>query len=142
MVAQTPGDRNDVPIALENKTGVGGNLEDEFVEKSAPDGYTQIFSWTGPLAVTAFLFNKLPHDPIKNFALAGLAGYFSLVLTYVTTHIKGQPQFTPISSTELSTWVSKVRAHPFRTPTEFFEKIIAETSKRHNIVKHSKTESL
>jgi tripartite-type tricarboxylate transporter receptor subunit TctC len=53
---------------LENRAGAGGNLGAESVAKSAPDGYTLLYSTPGPLVVNHRLYAKgLPYDPTKDF---------------------------------------------------------------------------
>src|SRR5688500_443652 len=60
------------PVAVENRTGAGGNIGAEAVAKSAPDGYTLNMSALGPHAVNVSLFTKLPYDPVKDFAAIAL----------------------------------------------------------------------
>lgn len=53
-------------VVVENKPGASGIIAADFVAKSAPDGYTVLFS--GPLLVQAAgLHSKLPFDPLKDF---------------------------------------------------------------------------
>lgn len=86
-VAQALGQRLGVAVVVENKPGVGGNVAADFVAKSAPDGYTLMFGLTGPLAIAPTLYDKLPYDPIKDFAPIGLVG--SLPLTLVVPNSLG-----------------------------------------------------
>lgn len=54
------------PIVVENKVGASSVIANEFVARSAPDGYTILFN--GPLIVqTAGLMSKLPYDPLTDF---------------------------------------------------------------------------
>src|SRR5215475_4685798 len=53
---------------LENRAGAGGNIGAETVAKSAPDGYTLLYSTPGPLVVNHRLYAKgLPYDPTRDF---------------------------------------------------------------------------
>jgi tripartite-type tricarboxylate transporter receptor subunit TctC len=53
---------------LENRAGAGGNIGAEAVAKSAPDGYTLLYSTPGPLVVNHRLYAKgLPYDPTQDF---------------------------------------------------------------------------
>jgi tripartite-type tricarboxylate transporter receptor subunit TctC len=56
------------PFVVEDKPGASGNLGTDAVAKAEPDGYTLGISITGPLAINALLFGKLPYDPQKDFA--------------------------------------------------------------------------
>ncbi len=54
-------------IIVENKGGAGGNIGTDFVAKANPDGYTLLYSASGPLAINKTLFSKLPYDPETDF---------------------------------------------------------------------------
>ena len=55
------------PIVIENKPGAGATLGADFVAKSAPDGYTLLWTTPGPQITNPFLMPKLPYDPFKDF---------------------------------------------------------------------------
>jgi tripartite-type tricarboxylate transporter receptor subunit TctC len=61
------------PVIVENKPGAGGNLGADMVAKSAPDGHTLLVGYNGPLAINPTLFEKVPYDPLKDFAPITLA---------------------------------------------------------------------
>lgn len=56
-----------VPVLVENRPGVGGNIGAEVVAKSNPDGYTLLIGTVGIHAINAALYNKMPFDPIADF---------------------------------------------------------------------------
>jgi tripartite-type tricarboxylate transporter receptor subunit TctC len=56
------------PVVVDNVTGAGGNIAVERVAKAAPDGYTLVMGGNASLIFNASLFDKLPYDPIKDFA--------------------------------------------------------------------------
>ena len=68
------------PVIVEAKPGAGGNIGADFVAKSTPDGYTLLMGASGPLAINASLFSKLPYDPAKDFAPVVLSASVPLVL--------------------------------------------------------------
>jgi len=72
VLARTIGDklkdRLGQPVVVENRPAAGGTAATDFVAKSAPDGYTMVMSFNGPLAFGPHLYSKLPYDPQKDLA--------------------------------------------------------------------------
>jgi tripartite-type tricarboxylate transporter receptor subunit TctC len=72
VLARTLGDklkdRLGQPVVVENRPAAGGTAATDFVAKSAPDGYTMLMSFNGPLAFGPHLYTKLPYDPQKDLA--------------------------------------------------------------------------
>ena len=56
------------PVIVENKAGAGGNIGTDYVAKSAPDGYTMLLAYTGPMAINPSLYDALPFKPKQDFA--------------------------------------------------------------------------
>jgi tripartite-type tricarboxylate transporter receptor subunit TctC len=67
-------------IVVENRPGAGGNLGVDQVAKSSPDGYTLVIGAVATHAVNPWLFNKLPYDPVKDFAPITLIAHVPNVL--------------------------------------------------------------
>ncbi|RUP24203.1 MAG: tripartite tricarboxylate transporter substrate binding protein, partial [Curvibacter sp.] len=55
------------PVVIENKAGASGAIAVDAVAKSAPDGYTLVFSAISPLTLSPHL-GKLPYDPAHDLA--------------------------------------------------------------------------
>jgi len=53
-------------FVVENKPGAGSTIGANDVAKSAPDGYTLLFTAT-PHVISAHLYSKLPYDALKDF---------------------------------------------------------------------------
>ena len=53
-------------VVVENKPQAGGTVGTNEVAKSAPDGYTWVMSYNGPLAFGPHLYPKLPYQPEKD----------------------------------------------------------------------------
>lgn len=53
---------------VENKAGAGGNLGSDIVAKSAADGYTILMGTVGTHGINVSLYDKMPFDPVKDFA--------------------------------------------------------------------------
>lgn len=66
---------------VENRAGAGGTIGADFVAKSAPDGHTLLFTGT-PHVINAWIYKKLPYDPLKDFEPVALvaSGPFVLVV--------------------------------------------------------------
>lgn len=55
------------PVVIDNRTGAGGLIGTEMAAKAPPDGYTLLGSGT-PHVIAPNLYQKVPFDPIKDFA--------------------------------------------------------------------------
>jgi tripartite-type tricarboxylate transporter receptor subunit TctC len=53
---------------VDNRAGAGGNVGADIVAKSAPDGYTLLMGTVGTHGINRALYDKMPYDPIKDFA--------------------------------------------------------------------------
>ena len=53
---------------VDNKPGAGGNLGADIVAKSPADGYTLLMGTVGTHGINRALYEKMPFDPIKDFA--------------------------------------------------------------------------
>jgi len=60
-------DRLGQPVIVENKPAAGGTVATAEVAKAAPDGYTMVLAFNGPLAITPLL-SKVPYDVQKDLA--------------------------------------------------------------------------
>ena len=67
------------PVIVENKAGANGQIGHDFVAKAAPDGYTLVLGNSAVLAVSVSMYDKLPFDPLKDFAPITLAAQGPLV---------------------------------------------------------------
>lgn len=61
-------------FVVENKTGAGGNIAAAGVARATPDGYTLLFSSSGPLATNKLLYKTMSFDPLADFAPVALLG--------------------------------------------------------------------
>jgi tripartite-type tricarboxylate transporter receptor subunit TctC len=53
---------------VENVSGAGGNIATDRVAKAVPDGYTLLMGGNSALVFSPSFYDKLPYDPIKDFA--------------------------------------------------------------------------
>jgi tripartite-type tricarboxylate transporter receptor subunit TctC len=60
-------DRLGQPVVVDNKPAAGGTVATDEVAKAAPDGYTMVLAFNGPLSITPLL-RKVPYDVAKDLA--------------------------------------------------------------------------
>ncbi len=68
LVAQGLTDVLKQQVVVENRVGAAGLIGTEFVSKAAPDGYTLLFGFSGPLAIVPNLNPNTPYDPVADLA--------------------------------------------------------------------------
>ncbi|HUL02166.1 MAG TPA: tripartite tricarboxylate transporter substrate binding protein [Gemmatimonadales bacterium] len=79
-VAEKLRDRLGQPVIVENRPAAGGTVAVGEVARAAPDGYTLIYSFNGPLAYAPFLYSKLSYDVQKDLTPVILMGGQPFVL--------------------------------------------------------------
>ena len=72
VIAERLATRWKTGVVVENKAGAGTVIGTDYVAKAPPDGYTILLAVTSH-AVNATLVDKLPFDPVKDFAPVVLA---------------------------------------------------------------------
>jgi tripartite-type tricarboxylate transporter receptor subunit TctC len=59
------------PVIVENKPGAGTNIANDYVAKSAPDGYTLLVN-TAAVAINMSLYKNLPYDTLRDLAAVSI----------------------------------------------------------------------
>lgn len=54
-------------IVIDNRPGAAGRLATEMLAKAEPNGYTLLVGGVGPLAISPWLYKKLPYDAERDF---------------------------------------------------------------------------
>ncbi len=67
------------PIVIDNRGGAAGSLGTDLAAKSAPDGYTVLFTLSSHTINPAF-YPKLPFDTVKDFRPVGLVASLPQIL--------------------------------------------------------------
>jgi len=80
LVGRRLGEALGQPVVVDNRPGAGGVLVAELAAKSPPDGYTLFLGGVGSHAINPNLVDKLPYDPIRDFAPVELLAQAPLVL--------------------------------------------------------------
>ena len=63
-----------------NRDGAAGVIGTDFVARAAPDGYTLVWGTSSGLAIMPALKQKLPYDPLRDFAPVSLGAKLAYVL--------------------------------------------------------------
>ncbi|MGH8680017.1 MAG: tripartite tricarboxylate transporter substrate binding protein [Burkholderiales bacterium] len=90
-----------VGVVTDNRAGATGNIGTDFVAKSAPDGYTLLFTATS-FGTNPAIHAKLPFDPVKSFAPVALVATSGLAVLV-------NPQ---LPAQTLREFLALVRQHP------------------------------
>ena len=72
MICGMVGSALEQPVVIDNRPGAGGIVGTAFVAKSAPDGYTWLFTTASHVNTPPFNEN-VPFDPVKDFTHVTLA---------------------------------------------------------------------
>lgn len=73
VVAQRMGPLLGQPIVVDNRPGGAGNLANEILAQSAPDGHTLLMGTIGSLVVNALIQRSLAILPVRDFSHVSLA---------------------------------------------------------------------
>ncbi len=83
LIAQKLSDAWGNAVIVDDRAGAAGVVASDFVAKSAPDGYTLLFSDNSSWAINPHLFKNIPYDPLKDFAPVIEAGVLPMFLAVV-----------------------------------------------------------
>jgi tripartite-type tricarboxylate transporter receptor subunit TctC len=90
------------PVVVDDKPGAGSVIGSEFVAKSAPDGYTLMYT-SNLLPVLPAIYKNLPFDPVADFTHISKVGTGGMALLV-------NPRVLPVKS--LDELVATARAQP------------------------------
>ena len=68
-LAEKLADRLGQPVLVDNRAGAGGVTGTDAAAKAAPDGYTFLVTLGTTVLINQFLYEKLPYNPSRDFAL-------------------------------------------------------------------------
>ncbi len=88
-VAQKLGERLGQAVVVENRAGANGIVGLQALMQAAADGHTIAVGAAGPLAVNPGLYDKLPYDPLKDFApITNMVNFPLLLVTHPSVAAK------------------------------------------------------
>jgi len=67
-------------IVVENRAGAAGAIGIELAKNASPDGYTLLFASASGMSIAPLLQNKIPYDPVNDFAFVSLVAVMPNVL--------------------------------------------------------------
>ncbi|QQX82810.1 tripartite tricarboxylate transporter substrate binding protein [Cupriavidus necator] len=67
LLAKFLGDRLGQSVVVENRPGANMILANDYVAKSAPDGYTLLMTASSAMSANPILYTRLPYSPSKDF---------------------------------------------------------------------------
>jgi tripartite-type tricarboxylate transporter receptor subunit TctC len=91
---------------VDNRAGAGGNVGAEIVARSAPDGYTLLMGTVGTHGINRALYDKLPYDPIKDFAPVTLVAGVPNVMVMQTEKARA------MGINNVADFIRYAKAHP------------------------------
>ncbi len=78
LIAQKLSESLKQEVIVETRTGAGGVVANDFVNKAAPDGYTLVLV-TGAYPVQPGMLKSLPYDPLTGFSFISTLTFYPFV---------------------------------------------------------------
>ncbi|WP_077000933.1 tripartite tricarboxylate transporter substrate binding protein [Variovorax sp. KK3] len=79
-IAQSLGESIGQPVIVDNKPGASGTIGSAEVARSAPDGYTLLFSNSDVFINVTGVVKKMPYDPMHDFAPVSLLARYGVAM--------------------------------------------------------------
>jgi tripartite-type tricarboxylate transporter receptor subunit TctC len=80
IIADYLGKRLGQQVVPDNRPGASGNIGSQTVAAAEPDGYTLLLVLDGTFVINPHVYEKVPFDPIRDFATIGKIGDSTTIL--------------------------------------------------------------
>lgn len=85
-------------VVAENRGGANGMLGLQLLTQAPADGYTIAVGAAGPLAINISLYEKIPYDPVKDFApVTNMVNFPLLLVTHPSVPAKTVREFVALA---------------------------------------------
>ncbi len=85
-------------VVVENRGGAGSRIGNEFVAKSAPDGYTMLLGSTGTMSINTVFVTKPTYDARRDFVPTSLVSITPMLLvTHPSLPVKTAQEFIALA---------------------------------------------
>lgn len=103
-IAQKLSEKWGQPIVVENRAGANGIIGAEHVARSAPDGYTLMVVEGSLVTVHPSLYEKLPYDPVKDFApITRITSYKTVLVVHPSVPVNNLAEFVALAKAKPGT---------------------------------------
>ena len=98
VIAQHLTERFGQQVVVDNKAGANGIVGLQALMQAPPDGYTIAVGAAGPMAVNPSLYDKLPYDPLKDFApITNMVNFPLLLVTHPSVPAKNMQELIALA---------------------------------------------
>ncbi|HEY7656778.1 MAG TPA: tripartite tricarboxylate transporter substrate binding protein [Burkholderiales bacterium] len=85
-------------IVIDNRPGAAGRLATDLLAKAEPDGYTLLVGGVGPLAISPWLYKRLPYDAERDFLpITRAAEIINVMVVNPASGVRSPRQFMEVT---------------------------------------------
>lgn len=101
VVGKKLSERWNQQVVIDNRPGANGIVGLQLLMQSPPDGYTLAVAAAGPMAVNPSLYEKLPYDPLRDFApITNMSQFPLLLVIHPTLPVKNVRELITLAKSQ------------------------------------------